>query len=142
MTDKKISVVLPVYNEEGSIKEVVQQLKKVMLSTKLEHEVIVVNDGSTDSTRKILEKEKGIILINNPYNLGYSASLKKGIKAAKFPWILMLDADGTYPIEKIPNLVKHMGNYDMVVGARIGKNVHIPFIRRPAKFILTKMAEF
>ena len=105
-------------------------------------EIIVVNDGSTDSTKRILANEKGITLINNAYNLGYGASLKKGIKKAKYPWIFIIDADGTYPIEHMPSLIKHMDHYDMVVGARVGKNVHLPLMRKPAKFILTKLAEF
>lgn len=142
MRDNKITVLLPAYNEEQSIHSTIEQIKSVMSATKLQYELIVVNDGSTDSTKSILEKEEGIILLSNPYNLGYGASLKKGIKVAKFPWILMIDADGTYPIKEIPDLIRYMGDYDMVVGARTGKNVYVPFMRRPAKFILTTLAKF
>lgn len=142
MRNEGITILLPVYNEEQTIHSSIEEIRMVMLSIGLEYEIIVVNDGSTDSTKSILENEKGIVLINNVYNLGYGASLKKGIKAARFPWILMLDADGTYPIKEIPTLIKYKNDYDMVVGARIGKNVYVPFTRKPAKFILTKLAEF
>ena len=142
MEDKRITVLLPAYNEEESIHFTISRIKEVMLSTRTEHEIIVINDGSTDSTKDILEKEAGIVLVNNAYNLGYGASLKKGIKEAKYGLIFMLDADGTYPIEDMPKLMKHIDNYDMVVGARTGKNVNVPLMRRPAKFILTALARF
>ncbi len=142
MRNNGITVLLPVYNEEQSISSAINEIKEVMSSNNLEYEIIVINDGSTDSTKGIVEKEGGIILINNAYNLGYGSSLKRGIKASRFPWILMLDADGTYPIQEIPNLIKYRTDYDMVVGARTGKNVYVPFMRKPAKFILTKLAEF
>jgi len=142
MKDKQVTVLLPVYNEEDAIHSTIEGIKKVMSSTNVAYEIIAVNDGSTDSTKSTLEKERDIRLINNAYNLGYGASLKKGLKAAKYPWVFMLDADGTYPIKDMPMLMKHMDEYDMVVGARTGKNVNIPLMRRPAKFILTNLARF
>lgn len=142
MKDNRITIVLPVYNEEQSISSTLKQIREVMNSTEIEYEIITVNDGSSDSSKDILEKEEGIILINNPYNLGYGASLKRGIKNAEYPWIFIIDADGTYPIGDMPKLIKYTGSYDMVAGARTGKNVYVPFMRKPAKLILTKLAEF
>jgi glycosyltransferase involved in cell wall biosynthesis len=142
MKDKKITVLLPAYNEEKSVHSTINQIMEVMSSTKLEYEIIVVNDGSTDSTKDVLDRETGITLINNPYNLGYGASLKKGIKNAKYPWVLIVDADGTYPIGDIPKLIKFADDYDMVVGSRKGKNVNIPFLRRPAKWFISLLVNF
>lgn len=142
MSNEGITIVVPVYNEEQSISSTLKQIKGVMDDTRTEYEIIAVNDGSSDISKGILEKEDGIKLINNAYNLGYGASLKKGIKAASNPWILIIDADGTYPVKDIPLLLNYMGTYDMVVGSRTGENVYVPFMRKPAKLILTKLAEF
>jgi len=81
-------------------------------------------------------------LIQHPVNRGYGAALKTGIKSANGYWILITDADGTYPNEYIPELLKYSDEYDMVVGARTGENVSIPLYRRPAKLFLTKLANY
>ena len=75
-------------------------------------------------------------------NRGYGAALKSGIRAAKHEVIVITDADGTYPSDQIPELLSKLDHADMVVGARIGKNVRIPLIRRPAKWMLGLLAEY
>ena len=135
-----ISVVVPVFNEEGAVASTMKQLKEVMDKSGYDYEIIAVNDGSKDKSLEILKNIKGINVISHPYNLGYSASLKDGIKHAKGNYILITDADGTYPIREIPNLLKHIDKYDMVVGNR--KNENIPLLRRPAKFIIAKLGNF
>ncbi len=137
-----ISVVIPVYNEERSVEETIKKAKFFLNKNRVAYEIIVVNDGSKDLSREILENIDDIKLINHPYNQGYGASLKTGIKASKGKYILITDADGTYTIENIPRLLKYAGKYDMVVGARTGKKVYIPLSRRPAKFILSTLANF
>jgi len=137
-----ISIILPVFNEERSIVAVIKDIKKVMSKTNYKYEIIAVNDGSTDKTKKAIENIKDIRLINHPYNIGYGASLKTGIKAAKNELIIMLDADGTYPVEAIPKLLSYSNNYDLVSGVRIGKGAKIPLFRKPAKFIFSKLANF
>ena len=135
-----ISVVLPVYNEEEGIKEIVNNIKDVMDSYKCE--IIAVDDGSKDNSGKILDGIDGIKVIHNPYNLGYGASIKTGIRAAKGDWILIVDSDGTYPVKAIPELIHYTKEYDMVVGARTKKNVKVPLLRRPAKLFLGALANF
>ena len=61
---------------------------------------------------------------------------------AQGDWIVITDADGTYPVEEIPTLLHDIPSYDMVVGSRTGKNVNIPFFRKPAKWIIGKLANF
>ena len=68
--------------------------------------------------------------------------LKKGILAAKYDSIVITDADGTYPNERIPELIKGLEKNDMVIGARIGKNVQIPTLRRPVKWLLLQYARW
>ena len=136
-----LSVVIPAYNEEKGISEVLDELKKVLGNVTETYEIIVVDDGSTDNTA-LKVQEKGVVLVQHPYNIGYGAALKTGIKQANGDLILITDADGTYPNEYIPKLLEYSDEYDMVVGARTGENVNIPLYRRPAKLFLTKLANY
>jgi glycosyltransferase involved in cell wall biosynthesis len=106
-------------------------------------EVIVVDDGSTDGTSECAENS-GVKVLRHGENKGYGAALKTGIRNASCDLIAIADADGTYPVNKLPELVNALkvGNYDMVVGARIKKHAKIPAIRRPAKWFITKLASF
>ncbi len=137
----EISVIVPAFNEEKSISETISRLKSTLKD--LKYEIIVVSDGSTDKTREIIEKKyDDVVLINHRTNKGYGASLKDGIRVAKYEWIAITDADGTYPIHEIPNLLKYADNYDMIVGARIKKGAKIPAIRKPAKWMLNQLTNY
>ncbi len=137
-----VSIVIPAYNEEGAIKEGVRGVLDVMDDSGLEYEVIVVDDGSSDGTSEILQAMNGIVLISIPENRGYGASLKTGIRKSRYDLIVITDADGTYPSDRIPEMVNECRRYDMVVGARVGEHVHIPMIRRPAKWALGKISSY
>lgn len=139
---KNLSVIIPAYNEEKAIEQTIQSLKKELNRLDLNYEIIVVNDGSTDKTKEILGTIEGIKLINHPENQGYGAALKTGIKNNGYDWILIIDADKTYPVEAISNLITHAPNYDMVIGARTGKKAKIPLIRKPAKWVINKLANY
>ncbi len=140
-----ISIVIPCYNEAKgvahSLDMIIENLKE-----RYNYEIITINDGSTDETLKVLEEysaEKPFMqVVNNNSNLGYGASLKKGIKETNADIIVITDADCTYPASEIPRLVDALQTTDMAVGARIGKKVHIPLIRRPAKWILLRYARW
>jgi len=134
----KYSVIIPVYNEEKAILETITQVKKTLKN--LPYELIVVNDCSKDRTGNILKRVKDIKLITHPVNKGYGASLKTGVRVAQGEWIITTDADGTYPIGDIPRLLRYIPQNDMVVGARIGRKVQVPFLRRPAKWMLKIVA--
>lgn len=135
-----ISIVIPAYNEELSIKET---LEKIISFTKsFKKEIIVVDDGSTDNTSEILKKIKDIKIVSNLVNKGYGYSLKKAILEAKGEWIMIIDADSTYPPESIPLLLRDFEKYDMIVGSRTGANVNIPLLRKPAKWIVNKFANY
>src|SRR3990172_505169 len=136
-----VSVVIPAYNEQQCIAEVVDEIFEVCTTHKIDFEIVVVDDGSTDQTADAL-KEKPVHLIRHPENRGYGASIKTGVLSARYPWILITDADGTYPIAQIPRLLENVEHYDMVVGARVGTDVNVPLIRRPAKWILNKLANY
>ena len=141
----KISLVIPCFNESQGVAKTLDEI--LDHTSKLNGlEIIFVNDGSTDETGKFLSKRSAelhkVRYLENQFNQGYGASLKKGILSAKGEIIVITDADGTYPAEEIPELLHLLKNCDMVVGARIGKNVRIPIIRRPAKWLLLQYARW
>jgi glycosyltransferase involved in cell wall biosynthesis len=140
-----MSIVIPVYNEENGLAPVLDELLKTLdeLALLIPVEIIIVNDGSKDNTSLALAAYAGKVkILEHPQNRGYGAALKTGIRQALYPWILITDADGTYPNEFIPNVLEHRGIHDMVVGARIGERTHIPLIRRPPKWVLRKLASY
>lgn len=139
--NKNLSVIMPAYNEEETIIDTIDGIIKVIKHLDIQYELIVVDDGSTDKTARIIE-DREVKVITHGENRGYGASLKTGIKNALNENILIIDADGTYSPEYIPVLLEFSGDYDMVVGARSGKEVNIPLIRRPAKWILNKLANY
>lgn len=134
---RTVTVVIPAYNEEKGIGDVVRQV----LSLPGEFELVVVDDGSDDATASQAE-QAGARVIRHERNRGYGAALKTGINAAEGEAVVITDADGTYPNERIPELVSMLDRYDMVVGARTGARVAIPMIRRPAKWFLNRLADY
>jgi glycosyltransferase involved in cell wall biosynthesis len=136
-----VSVVIPAYNEEGAIRDTIRQVRSVMDASNFAYELLIVDDGSQDRTVELATAE-GATVIAQPENRGYGASLKAGIRRSSHEIIVITDADATYPSERIPDLIEALEGYDMVVGARIGKNVAIPMTRRPAKWVLGKIASY
>lgn len=137
------SVVIPAFNEAESVGETVRTLREVLDSSGIEGEILLVDDGSTDGTAAIAE-EAGAVVISHGENQGYGVALKTGIRHSRSETIVITDADGTYPIDRIPDLLKRMEETgaDMVVGARTGLNVKIPLSRKPFKWFLRRLARF
>ena len=136
------SIVLPVYNEEAMIELTLNQLHSILGAADCQYEIIAVNDGSTDTTGQILDRCQGIKLIQHDRNRGYGAALKTGIQQAQYPLIVITDADGTYPHDRIPQLVALAAQADMVVGARVGANVRYSKLRYIPKFFLVHFAQW
>lgn len=135
-----VSVIIPACDEEGSIAAVLTELGGVLGGCG-EHELVVVDDGSTDMTARAAT-EAGARVIAHASNRGYGAALKTGIRAARYDWIVITDADGTYPASSIPALLTALEECDMAVGARTGEQVHIPLIRRPGKWVLKALTQY
>jgi len=138
---KQISIIIPAYNEELGVRAVVDELRETLQRHEIKPEVIVVDDGSTDGTARIA-KSAGARVIRHRSNRGYGASLKTGISAATNDIVGIIDADGTYPVKYLPIMLDELEYADMVVGARTGQNVHIPLVRRPAKWVLKHLANY
>jgi glycosyltransferase involved in cell wall biosynthesis len=137
-----LSVVIPTYNEKEGIARVLQKLKGTLDNLDIPGELIVVDDGSTDGTSEVLNIITCVRVIRHQRNKGYGAAIKTGMEEARYEWIGIIDADGTYPDDKIPALVSAMRENDMVVGARVVKGVSIPWVRKPAKWTLNVLANY
>lgn len=105
---------LPAKNEDGAIGQTVERIKQLNLI----HEIIVVNDGSTDNTKTVAEKA-GAIVVMHPYSKGNGAAIKTGARTATGDVIIFMDADGQHDPNDIPRLIEKIElGYDLVVGAR------------------------
>ncbi len=135
-----VSVILPAYNEEQAMGSQLAAIHAALDSRGMPYEIIVVDDGSRDGTAEAALR-CGARVVQQVENRGYGAALKLGITAAENDCIVIIDADGTYPADQIPRLLELLENADMVVGARTGAVVHVPLVRRPAKWVLTRLAE-
>lgn len=135
-----ISVVIPAKDEEDAIASTIRQVNDALPG--LDYEIIIVDDGSQDATVD-RAKATGATVISHPHNLGYGASLKTGIRAAKYDTIIITDADGTYPNDQIPQLLEQYNKgFDMVVGARGGQNYHESILKMPMRLILKFLVEY
>jgi glycosyltransferase involved in cell wall biosynthesis len=136
-----VSVIIPVYNEAQTIGRVVSDVRR-SLEGHNPFEIIVVDDGSTDGIGSSDLPSKADKFITHKTNCGYGAALKTGFRNASGDVIIIIDGDGTYPASEIPKLLSALESCDMAVGARTGKEVHIPFFRQPAKYLLSNLANF
>lgn len=131
-----LSVVIPAYNEENGIAEIVERVLKIqpaLAAVGVEHlELIVVNDASKDRTAEVARSIPGVRLINHPVNKGYGGALKTGFSNATGDLVGFLDADGTYPPEYFPQLCEvAMKDAELVIGSRLaGEKSQMPAIRR------------
>jgi len=138
---EKISIIMPVFNEEKGIAGVIRDIKNTLVSCNYEYEIIVVDDGSTDQSVKMALKE-GAKVITNKRNKGYGASIMTGIKNSDGEFVAIIDGDGSYAAKDLLNLTRHIKENDMVVGARTKPGINEPFLRRIDKFFLKKLASY
>lgn len=136
MHEKRISVVIPVFNEEQGVASVLQQL----IDLNCFHEIIAVDDGSKDKTSEVIAQYQQVRLLQHPYNLCNGAAIKTGLRNVTGDWVL-LDADGQHPPAEIPNLLQHIDRYDLVVGART-KQSAASWHRNLANAIFNKYASY
>ncbi|MCD6452625.1 MAG: glycosyltransferase family 2 protein [Acidobacteria bacterium] len=131
---RRVSVVIPAYNEEGIIGEVISEVKKLSFVS----EILVVDDGSNDKTAEIAER-KGARVIRHPYNKGNGAAVKTGIRNATGEIVVLMDGDGQHNPRDIEKLVSELADYDLVVGTR-GKDYASPLSRKWGNRILARLA--
>ncbi len=123
---KKLSIIIPVYNEENSITTILDKIFAVKLNFDLEKEVVIVNDCSTDNTKNVIQlyiqnnKEKNIQYFEHEKNQGKGAAIHTGIKSAKGEFLIIQDADLEYDPDEFNLLLKPIINNfaDVVYGSR------------------------
>ena len=140
-TIEAVTVVIPAYNEEAHVAGQIQAVEGVLRQTNWTYEILVVDDGSSDGTGAAAAGA-GVRVIRHRQNRGYGAALKKGVSEAAHSWILITDADGTYPPEAIPEILARSVDCEMVIGVRDGKTTSVPLVRRPAKWFLGRLASY
>jgi glycosyltransferase involved in cell wall biosynthesis len=122
---KKISIVLPAYNEAESLPEAYKKITKVMKKNRYNYEIIVCDDGSTDKTLKILERinkaDKKLKVISLAKNCGKAVALQEGFNLASGSYIITMDSDLQDDPEEIPYFVEMLKRYDFVNGRKIRK---------------------
>lgn len=137
----EVAVVIPAFNEADGVAAIVNRVRAALAGAPFTFEIVVVDDGSTDDTAFAAEAT-GVRVIRRKENGGYGSALKAGIHATRSEYVVITDADGTYPPELIPELLGRADGEDMVVGSRAMTDVSIPMIRRPAKMFLNRLASY
>jgi polyisoprenyl-phosphate glycosyltransferase len=138
----EVSVVVPAYNEEQAIGDVLDEIIAVMDARQKPYELIVVDDGSADRTRAICEARPRVQVIAHAQNRGNGAARTTGVKAARGRYVIMTDADGTYPIKDFPRMLDEMATCDMVIGAREKEMGTLKVLRSAAKEFIRALASY
>jgi glycosyltransferase involved in cell wall biosynthesis len=108
-----VSIIVPAFNEEPAIAPLVEALR----AGGAWREIIVVDDGSSDATAE-RARGAGATVVRHPYNKGNGAAVKTGIRSASGEYVLIVDGDGQHQAADAARLVSHLGEYDLVIGAR------------------------
>ncbi len=129
-----ISIILPALNEEGNIEAAIQDIQLYFHSREEKYEIIVINDGSTDSTGEIAErlvKENGSVrVIHHPINKGYGSALKEGFENSKYKYVFFTDSDRQFDIKGLDILLPLIKTdaVEIIIGYRLKRKD--PFLRR------------
>jgi glycosyltransferase involved in cell wall biosynthesis len=137
---KKIFIIIPAYNEEKSIVNVIRLIPSI---PGCEIQVVVIDDGSTDNTR-LLAQNEAVIVLSNPFNLGLALTFRKGLRFCidnDADILMLLDSDGQYSPEQIPSLINPLlyGEGDLIMGNRFlkGSEYKEKWIKCLANFLVS-----
>ena len=133
---KEVSFILPALNETEGLNTLLPRLRELYP----ESEILVVDDGSTDTTAEVA-KGHGARVISHPYRKGNGAAIRTGIRKARGKYLVFLDADGQHRPEDVHKLLEALPRYDLVVGARLEDQTS-PWHRRLANGIYNRFATY
>lgn len=138
--DETLTIIVPVYNEEQAIRGTLDEL--IPIAQSCAWRIVVVNDGSNDKTEMLLHSyTTKCRIINHPYNRGYGAALKTGIRNAGTEFIAIYDSDGQHRPDDLVRLWEEAPLYDMVIGERAAGS-QMDIFRVPGKWLLSHTANF
>ncbi len=140
-----LTIIIPTYNEEESLKDVVENTRKIVNKETNNFEIIIVNDGSKDKTGQIIkaisERYKKIKVIDHKFNMGSGMAIRTGIKHAKFDLITFIPADGQFELTEIGIFLKAAKDADIVIGSRIERSDYSWF-RLLSSWVFIKLVNF
>ena len=142
MHDPDVSIILPVFNENGHLVDEVARIRDAMESSSLTFEIIAIDDASTDGSGEVLAELDGIRVIRLARNAGSGNARRIGTRAARGGVVVWTDADMTYPNHEIPRLVKELDGFDQVVGARTSEQGTLRWLRMSAKWLIRRLASY
>jgi glycosyltransferase involved in cell wall biosynthesis len=133
---KSLSVVIPAYNEEENVQTAAKAVSDVMQKLGIEHEILLVNDGSKDRTEEVARSLEGVIpnfkLVSHNPNRGYGGALKAGFAAASKEWVVFYPADNQFDFAEISKFISKADEADLISGYRVDRQDH--FMRKVNAF--------
>lgn len=136
-----LTVVLPAWNESAALRSVIEEVRRGLQIWSGNWEILVVDDGSTDETAAAAQTA-GARVVRRVERGGYGSAVKTGFEHARGVLVALLDADGSYPGDALPQLLAFVPGYDQVSGARISEQGSTKLLRVPAKWLIRKLAEW
>jgi glycosyltransferase involved in cell wall biosynthesis len=126
----EISAVMPAFNEAANLERSVGQVAAALRRHARGFEIVVVDDGSQDSTANVLERLKAAVpqlrVVRHPVNRGYGAAVRSGLDAARLSWIFVIDADNQFDPEEVGLLLARAADADIVAGYRLKRSDPLP----------------
>ena len=118
----ELTVFFPCFNEQENIPHFVAEAMEVLPNIAKKFEILIINDGSIDSTRrvakKLAEQHKQVRLISHKVNRGYGASLRTGFRKATYQWVFFTDGDLQFKLHQLQSFIPHAKNFDAIIGYR------------------------
>jgi glycosyltransferase involved in cell wall biosynthesis len=117
---RRISIIMPAYNVEDDIAEAISEVKRVVEKITDDYEIMVVNDGSTDETARIIEeiRNEHVKIVNHAVNMGKGMAIKTGVKYASGDYTILLDADRDIDVKNMAQYIEALREYDVVIGSK------------------------
>jgi len=141
MMIEEITLIIPAYNEEDSIKDITERSYNIIKNIK-NFEILIIDDGSNDKTFSNIPKLQGVKVIRHTENLGYGQAIITGINESSYEYICIIDADGSYQPEDIIKLMNEYKECDMIVGVRRLSLINDNLLRKIFRWFLKKLVRY